>query len=219
MNEWIKWKKSSPSSSKERRLESTCDSHENLLFMNMILFHKVEIWKLQKRFRISWIPNTCVVCGKPFWLPTLPPIPPLSFMLAKPVSNISAKPAGYNSVAIPGHVASFWSKRYEGESARASGKQILLWQTGRDTERSLFTPCLWAQLCEVVASRATVALWRLRWWKHAEYGRLKWMTVGPQRREKWKSPVLSDIGKPLNRLWDHLSWRSLSVRSLNTFTV
>ena len=39
MNELIKWKKSSPSSSKERRLESKCDSRENLLFMNMILFH------------------------------------------------------------------------------------------------------------------------------------------------------------------------------------
>ena len=128
MNELIKWKKSSPSSSRERRLESKCDSHENLLLMNMILFLKVETWKLQKRFRISCIPNTCVVCGKPFWLPTLPPIPPLSSMLAKPASNTSARQAGYNSVALPGHVASFWSKRCKGESARASGKQILLWQ-------------------------------------------------------------------------------------------
>lgn len=174
MNELIKWKKSSPSSSKERRLESKCDSHENLLFMNMILFHKVETWKLQKRFRISWIPNTCVVCGKPFWLPTLPPVPPLSSMLAKPASNTSTKQAGYNSVALPGHVASIWSKSYKGESARASGKQILLWQTGRDVERSLLTPCLWAQLCEVVASWAMAALWCPRWWKENTLRMVDW---------------------------------------------
>lgn len=53
------------SSGKERRLESTCDSHENLLFMNMI-FSQGGDMKVAARFRISWIPNTCVVCGKPF---------------------------------------------------------------------------------------------------------------------------------------------------------
>lgn len=78
--------------------------------------------KFQKRLRVFWIPNTCVACGKHFRLPTLPPIPPLSSMLAKPAFNTCAKPAGYLSVASSGHVAPFWPMRCKGEPARTSGK-------------------------------------------------------------------------------------------------